>query len=310
MKKKLLFLVSKILISIVCILLFLKFVDFDFIKINIKNVPVWFIFMILVVAVVRTWLVGIRWKTLNSDKSNQISKWQYFKCLMISMAFNSVMPGTVGGDFIRSLLIAKKVNVNKMENVLSVFVDRSVGLISVLFLGAIALCFETNLENKFKYFCIIIGILIMCSLIIVTIFFIANIADKFKYNSLFSKIFSYIQIIKNVIDFHLSHKLLFLKALILCIPIHLLTFSLFYAIAYHLNLGISFYGIVSITSIVWVVTAIPISFAGFGVRELSFIYLFSLYGVSCNQATLFSIYVLITTIVSSLLGFIFIFFKE
>ena len=75
-----------------------------------------------------------------------------------------------------------------------------------------------------------------------------------------------------------------LAAAALCIPIHASWFLIMFLVASQIGIELSFLGISMVTAISWLVVALPISFGGIGVRELSFIYLLSLQGVSSEAA--------------------------
>ncbi len=104
---------------------------------------------------------------------------------------------------------------------------------------------------------------------------------------------------------HNYHRLLL--ALLLCLPIHGLSFVTTYILAVNLGIVISFSDICMILALVWVITAIPITISGVGVRELSLIYFLSLYGVKAESATALSVYLYIVSVILGLIGLVFLF---
>ncbi|MBW2650907.1 MAG: flippase-like domain-containing protein, partial [Deltaproteobacteria bacterium] len=59
------------------------------------------------VCVGRSGLQGWRWKWLNSDRAGSFSIWNYVVYILSGNTFNLVMPGGLGGDFVRSVLVYK-----------------------------------------------------------------------------------------------------------------------------------------------------------------------------------------------------------
>ncbi len=82
----------------------------------------------------------------------------------IGYLFNYVAPGAVGGDLIKASMIAREQTSRRLAAVGTVFLDRVIGLMSLLFLGAILMCWRTPIVEvpKFQY---VIGIFQVGSLV-------------------------------------------------------------------------------------------------------------------------------------------------
>ncbi len=93
-----------------------------------------------------------------------------------------------------------------------------------------------------------------------------------------------------------------LTSLLLCLPIHVSWFVVVYLVAQSLGIDVSFLAIATVTVLVWVITAVPVSFGGVGVRELSFVYLLSLQGVANEQGVALSLYCFLVAVLLALLG--------
>ena len=80
-----------------------------------------------------------------------------------------------------------------------------------------------------------------------------------------------------------------LAAFILCFVIHSIWFYAVYLIAQNLGIPTSFMSLSMITAISWLVTAVPISFGGLGVRELSYVVMLCSQGVDETAAAALSL---------------------
>lgn len=93
---------------------------------------------------------------------------------------------------------------------------------------------------------------------------------------------------------------------IVSIIIHLINVVAFYLLLLSLDLDVSFVSIGWIRSVVVLITIIPITISGLGLREVSFILLLGAFGVSDSNAFAYSLLVFaVTRIVPGLLGGLF-----
>ncbi len=81
---------------------------------------------------ITTW----RWRLLLGAQDIRLSYSKAWGLTMIGMLFSTVIPGAVGGDLIKGYYIARVAPGRKAHAATSVLMDRVVGLIGLLFLGA------------------------------------------------------------------------------------------------------------------------------------------------------------------------------
>jgi uncharacterized membrane protein YbhN (UPF0104 family) len=82
-------------------------------------------------------LTAWRWNLLLRAQQICLSFRRAWGLMMIGMLFNVVIPGAVGGDLIKGYYITSAAPARKSHAATSVLVDRVVGLIGLLFLGAV-----------------------------------------------------------------------------------------------------------------------------------------------------------------------------
>ena len=301
--------IIRLIVLIVSVIILLRIIDIKVVIVNIKNIPIFILILLTLIAIIRAWLTGIRWSLINPDLTGQLTKWHYFRLIMISNTFNLVMPGALGGDFVRTALTVSTVKNNKVENVIAIIVDRFIGLISILSLGLLSLILAQDIPSHGSFYVFYIVFLLMFFIVFITtnkavILFLEN---KFCGSGrVRSMIGSLLQAWKKALHFFKTHKRRVLYAFLLCLPIHMVAFISKYLLARSLGIDLSFFSITLITAIVWLVTAIPITISGAGVRELSMIYLFSLYGVGAEAATALSVYTYIISLLLGTLGLLFV----
>ena len=76
-------------------------------------------------------ITGLRWWLLLRAQSIFIGFWAAVRLFFLGWFYNNFMPGSVGGDLIRAWYVTKHTD-KKFEAVLSVFVDRAIGLLTTL----------------------------------------------------------------------------------------------------------------------------------------------------------------------------------
>ena len=76
-------------------------------------------------------IIGLRWWLLLRSQSIFVDFWAAVKLYFLGWFYNNFMPGSVGGDLLRAWYVTKHTD-KKFEAVLSVFVDRVIGLLSTL----------------------------------------------------------------------------------------------------------------------------------------------------------------------------------
>jgi len=308
-KKKLSLLIKIIvLLGTVTALYFL--VDFKNVGRQLLTIPFWAIAISLIICTLRTWLTSIRWKTLNPNSNNQISNWKYFSSMMASLTYNLFMPGALGGDVARSIIIYKSIEKKRASNMMSIFVDRIVGFVSIILLGIIGCLFSLDLPGLSQYILILLACL--TALVFLTLFSLSkklivaveNLLSPF--GNFGKKIVFLLNTWHEMLLFYKKYPSRVIKELLLCVPIHFLWFIVMYILANINGIEISFFTIVIVTSLVWIITAIPITFSGMGVRELSFVYLLSLQGISSDAATTLSLHQFTITVLMAIIGIPFI----
>lgn len=306
--RKLGFSAFRLFILVFSVLVLLHIVDIRTVISQIRNISIFIIIVLVIISTFRAWLTSLRWQMLNPDISGQLSKWQYFRLTMISHTYNLIMPGALGGDFARTAITVNTVKNNRAENVIAIIVDRFIGLLSILFLGLLAFILAKDIPFKDTvnvFF--LISIVLFISVFIATNHTIINsIQKKITVKTKIGKvIFRIFEALLRTLAYFKANKRKVLLALLLCVPIHLISFLSTYMLARSIGININFFSICLITAIVWLITAVPITISGAGVRELSMIYLYSLYGVSAEEATALAAF---TYVISILMAFVGLFF--
>jgi glycosyltransferase 2 family protein len=261
--------------------------------------------------VVRGVLQAWRWKWLNSDVSGVSSSWNYIVYVLSANTFNLVMPGGLGGDFVRSALIYRNAGGKKWQNVLSVWADRVLGLFSIVCIGTVVGMCAVDLPNRREYLFLVGGLWVGFVLLFGLLLCSARMSWALRRLREWGKCGQSLHAISGEISFAIRYYRQswgnVLKALAICIPIHLCSFAVLYLVTTAMGTGLGFLQVVAVASVLWVVLAIPVSISGFGVRELTLVYLLGPYGVCASRATAISFGYFAIAVVLGMVGVPFVY---
>lgn len=233
---------------------------------------------------------------------------------MIGVFFNLFLFGITGGDVVRAAYLCADHEVKKAGVILSVIVDRLIGMLVLVPFGvAIVLVRyqwfqQTHSARALFWF-------LVAFMIVMTVFFafaitVTRLGGDDKLPAWVMRRKSLVQVIKACGLFGRSWRE-FLIAYGLSVPVLFGTFITFYCSARAFGADVSLMDILSIMPIVTVVTSFPISFAGIGVREGLFKQLLGdLAGIPASVAVLISLAGFLSYVSWSLVGaVIYVFFK-
>ena len=80
-------------------------------------------------------LIAVRWRMLLKIQDVHVSLWEVVRLTFLGQFFNAIVPGTVGGDLVKAYYVAKHTP-KTAAVVVSIFVDRLLGLIELTLMAA------------------------------------------------------------------------------------------------------------------------------------------------------------------------------
>jgi hypothetical protein len=248
----------------------------------------WIIFALLLVTVSN--LLGVvQWRLLLKSSKVEISYQKTLNYYFIGLFFNNFLISLLGGDIFRVYDISKHSGKNSTA-ISTVFLDRLIGLMAMAFLALVFGVISVKIFNS-GYILFPVSLFFLFLLFVVLFFYFKNFAKKFQ--SVTEKIlpnfiFQKLREIYNGINYFKNHRMLILLLLLNSIVIQMLRISSHYVAALSLNVNelfnISIWYFFIFIPIIFIVSLLPISIGGLGVRESMGIVLFSYVGISSNLA--------------------------
>ena len=287
--------IIKLLITIAIFYFLSLHIDFNELFYILSKSHGGWILVALLMQLISTYLAAYRWFKISQLLvfTEKLSFYvnSYFK----GTFFNQVLPSSIGGDAVR-ILDLTNMEYDKKEAFYGVFVDRVVGLVGLLVLNLLAsVIFYGTFEADFSQLIIFItlsGILGFLSLFLLEkISFLAN----YKFLNLFHRL-------ARRLNSLYSSKLLLVQHISISVIVHLFSVLTMYGLSLSLGIDLSFQMLLIAVPPVFLLTIIPISLAGWGIREGAMIGVFMLVGADQTKILAMSILYGLLLIISALPG--------
>jgi hypothetical protein len=253
LKKYINFFVRFTLTALLVLYLFKKIEIAQVLNVIVLINPLVFLFASLLY-ILSSYVSTLRWKIFLHDKDLKIST--LFSLYLIGSFFNNVLPGIIGGDVVKILMIKEKTGIKKAVS--SVFMERYIGLFALL---SISLIFFILFYNKLPK-----HIFLWTVPVSIFGFFVGTVCLM---------LISKIKIFQKLRDYIFSYtKKQTLKGFFYSLIVQFIVIISVYVIFYGFNISISFFELCVFLPIIILISMLPISVSGIGVREWCFILFF------------------------------------
>jgi uncharacterized protein (TIRG00374 family) len=266
-----------------------------------------YIFAALAIFPVTIVITSLRWHELLKALDIRLTIERTFVLNMVGLFWNTIVPtGSTGGDVLKAYYVAKQTH-HRTRAVMSVLVDRVVGLIALVILGGTMAAFQRQIPRcrQVAIACAAIIGLVILGLIV---FYNPKVRRLTGLEFLINKLPKQKHIHNMLETMHIYGKrpYLALAALVVSFPVHMvvITAAQLCGIAFGLHLNFFYYWMA--VPVIILAYAIPISPQGAGVMEYFAIKLLEPQGVTVAQAFALTMSIRLTQIFWNLAGFFFV----
>ena len=274
--RKWLKLLLKIVITIACIWYVSGKIDFAKAGIVLKNANWLCLFLAFISFISSKLLSAIRLNMYFRDIGIDLPPRQNIKLYWLGMFYNLFLPGSISGDAYKVILLTKKYTIPYKKTTAAVLLDRFSGLLG---LGLILAIYSTVVLHKASYV-----IAIVSGVIAAVIAFFVIIKKWFK-------------------DFISS----FLPTLLLGILVQACQVVCAYLIMAALGIPTHNAEYIFIFLISSVVSVLPLTIGGIGIREVVFLEGSKFFGLAQETSVVISLLFYLITLVTSAIGLIYVF---
>ena len=274
--KKTLWFILKLLLTIGSLAWCVHLVDYNKVGQLVSNADHGVLIWLIPLVIVHTASGALRFKVL-VDPHCPLPYFQHLRQYFIANYFNLILPSSIGGDAVRVFMLGNQ-GVSKSKAAAYIFSERLMGLYSLILI-AVSAGFTVAVSDNIVILALSLAGLSVLSLggIYLVMLFTRGIEQY------------HVAAAREAIKELWAHKLRLFGAVSLSLIYQLFTISFTALIAIAFGFDVSLLLLLALVPLVWLVTFLPISIGGVGVRELSFVGLFSQAGLDSEQAIFLSL---------------------
>jgi len=259
----------------------------------------WWLFAVSVVVFFAGFVVAaIRWRTLLTAAAVPVTLIESVRAYLVGMFANNLLPTGYGGDAVRAWVVAPS-GKPLARSVTSVIVDRISALLCLLLLAWVAVVFKAgDLPGG-------IVLLLAIATVLMGLAGVAGLVIARRRGLgrfLPDAVRPWTGEVANVIRAYEADRRMLAEVIAIGVVYQALVLVAFWLIAESLGLDLDPAILAVVVPPVLLAALLPISLAGFGVREGAFVVLLGEFGVSAGDATLLSVLSVVAVTIASLPG--------
>ena len=265
---------------------------------SMRKVSVIHFFGAIMIFWIAFYLKSIRWKIVSNSFGIPLQNYQALKIFFIGLFLANITPGKLG-DFGR-LFYIKDILPNQKVGWSSLILDRIFDLICLLVFSLAAVFYYQRHFNILEFQDIYSSVFQLVSILFFGGFIFYFFRKKIR------------NVIKPWWKTFNSHNL-GVKGSLLSLGITFFSMTLIYGVfnymAWSMNISINHLGLFLGTFILGLLTLLPITILGIGVRETSLVLIFQLYGLPSQDAIALSLIIFLLQLISFIPGAIWFYFS-
>lgn len=302
--KKILQMALRLTITTLCLWLVMRSLDIVHILSIFQNIHLGWVITALIVFWIAQMASSLRCAYIARHLGGQLSLTTALYAHFVGLWFNQVLPSGLGGDIVKIAIMRKPLGLGLA--VRSGILDRASGLVFLMAAVGLTLPLYKVLLNLTQWASLFILVVGFFSVLIAAIYFAHKITSKLQ---LPLRIMAVFQTLKDMWQFHSGRALwqqIWTSAIV-----HANGIASYMLLSIALGFSASVLQYVLLVPLVFLIALMPISLAGWGVREAGAVWLFGLAGIPKEQAMTISIAYGIMLIISSIPGlFLFLFGRQ
>ena len=288
----------KFAVSAILLWLLARGIDLEAVGRQIAGADLLWLLVALILAGAALPMAAIRWKLVTQGIRAPVSTRDSLSITAIGWFFNQTLPSTIGGDAVR-IYLAWRTGISKAAAIHGIVLDRLMGLFVVLILATFFLApLLSGLTAEFQK-------------VFLTVFIAAGYAGYivlFSFSGMFAGRFESFRIVRLVRALSNDARTTLVSLspggviLAISVVLQIVQIASVYFIAVALGLEVNFTAVMVALPAVLLISSLPISLAGWGVREQSMVLALGAMGVAPTDALAISVLLGLSWIVIGLPG--------
>ena len=287
----------KLVLMLALFLLIIYQINFNDVLKYIKQINTSILTITTFLMLVTILLNAIRWRNILAAIKVNINFAQVFNLYFASLFTNIIVPGSIGGEALKIWYLHKN-NISYNKAINSIILDRVSVIIATVIVVTIFGIYYLPIRSyviKFN----LLYFLLSLFLLLTTLFIIYRLYNKMSKPSL---VLSFVKNAVQDIQFLFCNKQSICLVLAISLVCNLIYSLIFYLLTISLHSNINIYYFLIMIPIINIICYLPISYAGWGIRETSIMYGYYLFDIPKEIALVVSIVFGMQLIIGSLPG--------
>ncbi len=224
-------------------------------------------------------IVAVRWWMLLRIQRIRLKLWEVIRLTFLGQFFNAVVPGTVGGDLIKAYYVSKHTD-RKAAALVSIFVDRVMGLTELVLLAAVMLIivWATGLEglSNIRTPAITVGVVMVVVVVVLAMLLSARFRRMFHIQKLYQRlpIAKSLAAAGDAANLYRKRIAYLIRAVAITFGAHIAWVGAIGLIGKSLGLQIPFYNYFVYIPLIYIIGAVPLTPGGVGLIEKFYLVFF------------------------------------
>jgi hypothetical protein len=228
-------------------------------------------------------LINARWWWLLRVNNLNVGFFEAQRFAWIGFFFNNIMPGSTGGDVVKAVYIAKRCATERIRAMVSIVIDRILGVLSLLLVGGVASLLAVD---RFPTFVIVVWLTAGGAVLICVLLLSPRLRRLIRFERLIARLPKRLGEILSEIDAAVLQYRDHLAGMSVWVLISPLTYSLsimsFWLMDRSLGVGLSLSDYFVIVPVASLAQGIPIAPGGWGVGEAAYGALVGKFGAAAH----------------------------
>lgn len=314
-KKRLRLILLRVLISLVLLCLLLRMAGIsDVIGVLGASFHHGYLLIVaLLLPAVGTLVRALRWQGLLAAQGKRPSLLSLWEGTLVATCYNQLLPSTIGGDVARSWWVSKSHVQGSMGfswarlhvlDLTVVGVDRLCGLVSIWAVALLAALVSPSVVKEVPAIWAILAVVAL-GIATATIFpyLSSRVAGRWLFAWKWPRVLrDHAAVIFGALDAYRKHKSCLVRAFLLSMGLQFLIVLQYWALATALGVDISIWTMTVVIPVVMLISMIPVTINGIGLRESSLVMLGAPFGLNASSAVALACAFVAITFVYALLG--------
>jgi hypothetical protein len=283
--RRLLVLSARILVSLALLYLALRGINFTAIQTRLSQINLGWIALAVAITVIQIFIGALRWREISELCKAPLTDLQAFRYNMIGAFFNQTLPSSIGGDAVR-LWLVNRTGAGWRAATYSILTDRAIGLIALALIIVASLPWSYGMiaDSKGRLALVFLDFAALSGGL--GFLLLGHLPWSWLRTWWPTKHVHACSVIANDVIFSRRSGP---KIVVLSLSVHVLAVAIAWCAARSISAPAEFEQVFMLIPPIMLITMMPISIAGWGVREATMMVAFGYAGLAQTDGTVVSI---------------------